>query len=80
MYNICWNIRNSITNIKKINDETEAQKFLLQQRDIEILDSISKEKIKEGIESIEDYFERLNGPDEDIEYIRNVKQELLEGK
>lgn len=40
--------------------------------------SIPKEKVKEGIESIEDYFDRLNGPDEDIEYIRNIKQELLE--
>lgn len=39
---------------------------------------IPKQKVKEGLESIEDYFERLNGPDKDIEYIRQVKQELLE--
>ena len=40
--------------------------------------SIPKQKIKEALEDIEDYFERLNGPDKDIEYIRQVKQELLE--
>ena len=42
--------------------------------------SIPKQKVKEALEDIEDYFERLNGPDEDIEYIRQVKQELLEGE
>lgn len=39
---------------------------------------IPKQKVKEGLESIEDYFYRLNGPDEDIEYIRKIKTELLE--
>lgn len=42
--------------------------------------SIPKQKIKETLEDIEYYFERLNGPDEDIEYIRQLKQELLEGE
>ena len=42
--------------------------------------SISKRVIIEGLEKIEDYFDRLNGPDEDIEYIRQVKKELLEGE
>ena len=41
---------------------------------------IAKQKVKEGLEDIEDYFDRLNGPDEDIEYIRNIKKELLEDK
>ena len=41
---------------------------------------IPKEKVKEGLERIEDYFYRLNGPDEDMEYIRNIKKELLEDK
>ena len=41
---------------------------------------IPKQKVKEGLESIEDYFYRLNGPDEDIEYIRKIKTELLEEK
>lgn len=41
---------------------------------------IEKKKVKEGLESIEDYFYRLNGPDEDIEYIRKIKTELLEGE
>lgn len=40
--------------------------------------SIPKEKVKEGIESIEYYFDRLNGPDEDMDFIRETKQELLE--
>ena len=43
-------------------------------------DCILKQKVKQGLEDIEDYFERLNGPDEDIDYIRQVKQELLEGE
>ena len=42
--------------------------------------SISKRVIIEGLEKIEDYFDRLNGPDEDIEYIRQVKKELLGGE
>lgn len=41
---------------------------------------ISKQKVKEGLEDIENYFDRLNGPDEDIEYIRNIKKNLLEDK
>lgn len=41
---------------------------------------ISKEKVREKIEYIEDYFDRLNGPDEDIDFIREIKQELLEEK
>ncbi len=45
-----------------------------------IENSIPKEKVEETFEYIEDYVERLNGPDEDIEYIKNKKQELLEGK
>lgn len=38
---------------------------------------IAKQEVKEGLEKIEGYFDRLNGPDEDIEYIRQVKNELL---
>lgn len=41
---------------------------------------IPKQAVIEALEDIEDYFERLNGPDEDIDYIRQVKQELLEGE
>lgn len=40
--------------------------------------SIPKERVKAEIKRIEDYFDRLNGPDEDIDFIREVKQELLE--
>lgn len=38
---------------------------------------IPKQAVIEALEDIEDYFDRLNGPDEDIEYIRQVKNELL---
>lgn len=37
-----------------------------------------KQKVKEILDDIYDYFERLNGPDEDIEYIENKRKELLE--
>lgn len=40
---------------------------------------IHKDKVKETLEYIEDYFDRLNGPDEDMNYIRKIKKELLEG-
>ena len=40
---------------------------------------IPKQAVIEALEDIKDYFDRLNGPDEDIEYIRQVKEELLEG-
>lgn len=42
--------------------------------------SIPVQKVKEALEDIEDYFDRLNGPDEDMKYIRNKKKELLEEK
>lgn len=42
--------------------------------------SIPTQVVIEALENIEDYFERLNGPDEDIDYIRQVKKELLEGE
>ena len=41
---------------------------------------IPKQAAIEALEDIKDYFDRLNGPDEDIEYIRQVKEELLETK
>ena len=39
--------------------------------------SVSKEAIREKIEDIEDYFYRLNVPDEDIEFIREKRKEIL---
>lgn len=62
----------------------ELEEILLKVKDknvklfIHYKNSIPKQKVKEGLEDIEDYFDRLNGPDEDIEYIRNIKKELLE--
>lgn len=40
--------------------------------------SIPKQKVKNALDDIYDYFERLNGPDEDIEYIESKRKELLE--
>lgn len=39
---------------------------------------IQKKKIKDVLDDIYDYFERLNVPDEDIEYIESKRKELLE--
>ena len=39
---------------------------------------IPKQKVKDVLNDIYDYFERLNGPDEDIEYIESKRKELLE--
>lgn len=64
----------------------ELEEILLKVKDknvklfIHYKNSIPKQKVKEKLERIEDYFDRLNGPDEDIEYIRNIKKELLEDK
>lgn len=38
---------------------------------------ISKDKVKIALQDIEDYFDRLNVPDEDIEFIQSIKNELL---
>lgn len=64
----------------------ELEEILLKVKDknvklfIHYKNSIPKQKVKEGLERIEDYLYRLNGPDEDMEYIRNIKKELLEDK
>lgn len=73
-----------INNYEKSNCKTNIYCELVKEKNaletvLQALDnSITKEKVKEGIESIEDYFDRLNGPDEDIDFIREIKQELLE--
>lgn len=71
------NITKDLTKEVKIEDITQImnksyEEFMSQ--------FIAKQKVKKGLERIEDYFYRLNGPDEDIEYIRNIKKELLEEK
>ena len=59
--------------------EIKDGKFIdIKQLYIDSLDSIPKQKVKEILDDIYDYFERLNGPDEDIEYIENKRKELLE--
>ena len=43
----------------------------------EVFNSIPKEKVIEALQDIEDYFDRLNVPDEDIEFIQSIEEELL---
>lgn len=67
--------------IEKLKEEVETHTYLIFTPIEEALkDYIPKQKVKEILEDIEDYFDRLNGPDEDMEYIRNKKKELLEDK
>ena len=73
--------------IQELEKEKQRYKIAFNQQ-VEVLkdtvkklnDSIPKQVVIESLEDIEDYFDRLNGPDEDIEYIRQVKNELLEGE
>ena len=65
---------------KKRIKELEADLYSANEIISDLTDSIPKQKVKEGLEDIVDYFDRLNVPDEDIEYIKQVKQELLEGE
>ena len=60
--------------IQELEEENYVRKIQIYEK------SIAKEKVIEAFEDIEDYFDRLNGPDEDMDYIRQVKQELLEGE
>ena len=58
------------------------QQYIIQEK-INLLkkkleNSIPKQKVKNTLDDIYDYFERLNGPDEDIEYIESKRKELLE--
>ena len=67
--------------IEKLKEEVETHTYLIFTPIEEaVKDYIPKQKVKEGLEDIEDYFDRLNGPDEDMEYIRNIKKKLLEDK
>ena len=69
---------------KRIQEMEEVdianRKVIVEQCDYMQNNSIPKQVVIEALENIEDYFERLNGPDEDIDYIRQVKKELLEGE
>ena len=66
--------------IEELEDRCKShQKFLYEAAEVE-KNGIPKQKVKEALEDIEDYFDRLNGPDEDMKYIRNKKKELLEEK
>lgn len=68
--------------LKRIQELEEELEKANRQIDLDYVDEnyILKQVVKEGLEDIEDYFDRLNGPDEDIEYIKQIKQELLGGE
>ena len=73
----CTNLEEQLEIANNRIQELEEENYV---RKIQIYEkSIAKEKVIEAFEDIEDYFDRLNGPDEDMDYIRQVKQELLEG-
>lgn len=58
------------------------QQYIIQEKfnflEKKLENSIPKQKVKETLDDIYDFFERLNVPDEDIEYIESKKEELLE--
>ncbi len=74
--NILAELEQKDKRIKELEEELEKAN---RQLDLDYVEEnfTTKQKVKEGLEKIEDYFDRLNGPDEDIEYIRQVKNELL---
>lgn len=73
---------NIIENLQKENESKQKayDDCYCEYKKYKQFESIAKEKVIEAFEDIEDYFDRLNGPDEDMDYIRQVKQELLEGE
>ena len=66
--------------IKELEEENKRKDMFLQMAKEVIENSIPKQKVKNTLDDIYDYFERLNGPDEDIEYIESKRKELLEGE
>lgn len=58
------------------------QQYIIQEKfnflEKKLENSIPKQKVKDVLDDIYDYFERLNLPDEDIEYIESKRKELLE--
>lgn len=56
------------TGVKIVGKETLLKNF------------ISKKKVEEMLDDIEDYFYQLNGPDEDIEFIREQRIKILGGE
>lgn len=81
-------VKKSIKNILSEREQDKARIKELEskleeankQLDLDYVDEnyIPKQKVKEALDDIYDYFERLNGPDEDIEYIESKRKELLE--
>ncbi len=71
---------------KKIQElEEENRIYVLEGNRVKLVlyikeNYILKQKVIEALDDIYDYLERLNGPDEDIEYIENKRRELLEDK
>lgn len=77
--------KKKIAELEKENERLKAKIDIENWQEKNVYESlkekyIPKQKVKEALEDIEDYFDRLNGPDEDMKYIRNKKKELLEEK
>ncbi|MCI9245544.1 MAG: hypothetical protein HFJ30_00075 [Clostridia bacterium] len=76
-------LEEAIKNVRKFNQENRYRDCGKINNSIDMVlqaleNFIPKEKVEKGIDRIEDYFDRLNEPDEDIDFIKEVKQELLE--
>ena len=80
MANILAELEQKDKRIQELEEESRKKSIELICYQEELENSIPTQVVIEALEDIEDYFDRLNGPDEDIEYIRQVKKELLEGE
>ena len=65
------------TNLYRVNDDDVKHLAFIQQLQLALKNSISKEKIKDCLEDIEDYFENVSVPKEDIEFIKEKRNDLL---
>ena len=70
---------NKLDDIKFTNLEFASVILLREVQSLQsnLENSIPKQKVKEALDDIYDYLERLNGPDEDIEYIEKNKQKKI---
>ena len=78
--------KRTATHLREIGKEEMALYFLAQINEtptigtMDLYDNwINRNKVEEAFKDIEDYFDRLNGPDEDIRYIQEVKMRTIGG-
>lgn len=74
-------LNNTITCLKidleNLNNKYIREKVAKEEVEELLENSVPKEVIREKIEDIEDYFDRLNVPDEDIKFIIEKRKEIL---